>query len=142
MGQHDTVWDALDTLLDNGLSATVGQDDDTLLDRGTSVVVITRQPSWTRLNGAFGVARRMLSFPVEVYATTRADVTSETDTVIALLEDYPSLNGQTGVSGLRVEAAGTPSPVTDTRGGGPHYWMKELTVEIEFQYAKSGGEYA
>ena len=100
MGQHDTVWDALHTLLNANLVATVGQDDDSLLDRGTSVVVLTRQPIVSRLDGAFGVARRRLTFPTEVYAAIRANLTTEVDSVIAVLEVYPTLKNQAGVSGL------------------------------------------
>ncbi len=141
MGQHDTVWDALHTLLSANLAATVGQDDDSLLDRGTSVVVLTRQPSFARLDGAFGVARRRLAFPTEVYAATRANLTTEVDTVISVLEDYPTLDSQAGISALLIETGEEPAPVNDVRGGGPHYWMQSLTIEIELQYAKSGGEY-
>lgn len=142
MGQHDTVWDALDTLLDDNLAATVAQDDDDALQQGTSVIVMTRQPSFRRLAlSGFGSARRMLVFSVEVYAATRANLTDEVDKVIAVLEDYPSLNSQAGVSGLNVEEASVPVPITDVRGAGPYYWMQALTVEIELQYAKSGGEY-
>ena len=143
MSQQKAVWDALHSLLVTNLTGvTVSQGDWTQVDRGTSVVVLSRPAGWSSLSAPFSTARRVWRFIIEVYAADDTTVATQTDTVVGVLEDYPTLNGHSGVTEMQVGEASEPEPVMDTRGGGPYYVRQSFLVEVEQQYVLSGGEYA
>ena len=73
--------------------------------------------------------------------TTYTSFTTDRDAVIAEIEKYPTLNGETGIVNVIVRSDGDPGEVFDEDDAGPFFVWQRLRVAVTERADLSGGEY-
>lgn len=149
MSYQKVVWDRLHTVLGNVSGPTISQGDWTQLDRDTDTVVVSRPNGFDAEADNFGTCKRYTHFfRVEVYDSGGdASLSTTTDLVTAVLEDYPTVdsvedtNANITFANANIERSPTVERVVDTLGAGPYYSMQLINFSVEIEVTLSGGEY-
>lgn len=73
--------------------------------------------------------------------TTWTNFEATRDAIIVQLEKYPTLNGESGITLVAIDAGADPSLVYDREGNGPYFIVQEIRVAVTERVDLSGGEY-
>jgi len=127
----------------------VTRGDERVLDRGSPPYVVLKPGPFRREPGSVHrVKVATWAVHLELYTrhfgdgTEWTDLQTYRDEIMATFDKYPKLNNLDGVMEAEVKSGGEPWERKDAAGGGPHFLVQRLVLQVKERVAVSGGEYA